>query len=132
MKRAFFKIGKQVSIVSHTTDEEFKIDIDVDKWKNTAKWEFPFTYARPKKSATGGTQIEVTGLHDSVSDQFASKAFSTILGERASRVYALFLKAGVQITVAGVQAKPDIPELAESKDLRCFPLWLRFSDWSRV
>ena len=82
------------------------------------EWEFPFKYARKKGSSNGGTDIEVTELYDSVSDQFASKTFRAALVEKASRVYALFLKAGVQIRVNGAQAKPDIPELAESKDLR--------------
>ncbi len=35
MKRALFKIGRQISITSFTTDEEFKIDINVDEWEKT-------------------------------------------------------------------------------------------------
>lgn len=118
MKRAFFKIGRQISIASFTTDEEFKIDINVDKWEKTDAWDFPFTYARENKSETGGTDIEVSRLHPTVSKQFVSKTFKTVLVEKISRSYALFLKAGLSIKVNREATAADIPELVESKDLR--------------
>ena len=118
MKRAFFKIGRQISIASFTTDEEFRIDINVDEWEKTNDWYFPFTYAREKKSETSGTDIEVSRLNSTVSEQFVSKTFKTILVEKISRAYALFLKAGLKIRVNREDAKADIPELAESRDLR--------------
>lgn len=117
MKRAFFKIGRQISIMSFTTDEEFKIDINVDEWEKTDEWGFPFTYARKKKSKAGGTDIEVSRLRPTVSEQFALKTFKTLLVEKISRAYALFLKAGLRITVNEEEAIADIPELVESKDL---------------
>src|SRR5712692_3815688 len=117
MKRAFFKIGRQISMASHTTDEEFKIDISVDEWEKTDEWDFPFT-GREKKSKTGGTDIEISMLNPTVSEQFASKTFKNILVEKISRAYALFLKAGLKIKVNNEDAKADIPELVESKDLR--------------
>lgn len=60
MKRAFFKLGRNISFESHTTTEELKIDIDVDDWSKRPEWEFPFTYARRKTSSSGGTEIEIT------------------------------------------------------------------------
>jgi hypothetical protein len=118
MKRAFFKIGKQIAFLSHTTTEELRIDIAVDPWKNTRVWSFPFTYGRAKKHLRGGTEIEITNLHTTVGEQFASKAFKSVLLDKISRAYALFLKAGLKISVSGTEAAPDFPELAASKDLR--------------
>jgi len=118
MKRAFFKIGRQISITSFTTDEEFRIDINVDEWEKTDEWDFPFTDAREKKSEAGGTDIEVSRLHPTVSGQFISKTFKTILVEKISRAYALFLKAGLSIKVNREDTTADIPELVESEDLR--------------
>jgi len=118
MKRAFFKIGQMIAFQSHTPHEELRIDIDVAAWRKDDKdWSFPFRYARQKKSSSGGTDIEVTKLYPVVSEQFSSKAFKTILEDRISRAYALFLKAGLQIRVNGEKAEPDFPELAESKNL---------------
>ncbi len=118
MKRAFFKIGKSISFMSHTVEEELKIDIDVDAWKKKKEWRFPFTYGRAKKSNSGGTTIEVTDLHEVITKQFASKAFRTLLTEKISRAYALFLKAGAKITVNGETQHPEFPELAESTRLK--------------
>jgi hypothetical protein len=118
MKRAFFKIGRKVSVASHTIDEEFKIDINVDDWEKVDEWNFPFTYARERNSKTGGTVVEVSKLYPTVSQQFVSQAFRANLIERISRAYALFLKAGLRVRVNEDAATADIPELAESKDLR--------------
>ncbi len=128
MKRAFFKIGRQISFASNTTSDELRIDIDVDTWKKNTLWQFPFTVARAKKSAAGGTRIEITELHDSVKDQFGSKAFKTILLDKIAVAYALFLSAGLTITVNQEHAKADVPEFAESKDLRPVRHLVRKSD----
>jgi hypothetical protein len=76
------------------------------------------SYARKEKSVTGGTQIDITDLLPTVKEQFASKGFNTLLLEKMSRAFALFLKAGLSITVNGHKPKPDVPDLAESNDLR--------------
>jgi hypothetical protein len=117
MKRAFFKMGRQIAFTSHTTTEEFKIDIDVDKWEREKDWNFPFTFARPKTSKTGGTEIVISRLHKPVSDQFISKAFSRILQDKISTAFALFLKAGLKIKVNREDAKADIPEIGETQGL---------------
>jgi hypothetical protein len=118
MKRAVFKIGKQISILSHTTEEEFRIDINVSEWRKHKDWNFPFTFANKKNFRSGGTEISVSTLNANVGEQFSSKAFKTLLIEKTSRAYALFGKAGLQIKINGIEAKAEIPELAESKGLR--------------
>ena len=125
MKRAFFKIGKEISVKSSTTEEEFKVDIDVDEWEKKDEWDLPFTYARKKKSQAGGTTIEVSRLNPTVGEQFKSKTFKTILTDKISRAYALFLKAGLQINVNTDSSRADIPELVESKDLRAVRQMIR-------
>ena len=118
MKRAFFKMGRKISISSNTTTEEFKIDINVDEWEKTKEWDFPFTDAKQKKSAVTGTSLEVTKLDPVVSTQFGLTTTKNILLERISTAYALFLKAGLTVKVNSTPAVGDIPELAESKNLR--------------
>lgn len=117
MKRAFFKIGKQISVESHTTDEEFRIDINVDEWEKKEDWDFPFTYVRQKNTKAGGTDIEVSRLNPTVSEQFNSKTFKSLLLDKISRAYALFLKAGLQIKVNSDPARAEIPGIAETRDL---------------
>jgi hypothetical protein len=120
MKRAFFKMGEQIVFSSHTTGEEFRIDIDVPKWERNKDWNFPFTYARSKKSKTGGTEIEISSLHRPVSDQFVSKAFRSILSDKISTAFALFLMAGLDIRINGISTPGDLPEFADSQNLRAF------------
>jgi hypothetical protein len=117
MKRAFFKIGKNIAVKSNTIDEEFRIDIDVDDWEKTDDWNFPFTYAQKKKSKDGGTEIVVSKLNQAVSEQFMSASFNNFLMGKISRAYALFLKAGLQIKVNKNAAEAEIPELAATKGL---------------
>jgi hypothetical protein len=118
MKRAFFKIGGQISFASHTTKEEFRIDINVEEWKRAKGWDFPFSGARQKKSKEGGTEIRISKLSPTVSEQFVSKGFKTILISKINLAFALFLKAGLKITVNGDDATADLPDLARSKNLR--------------
>jgi hypothetical protein len=118
MKRAFFKIGKEIAISSRTKEDTFKIDINVDAWLTSPDWNFPFTYAKKEKSKETGTTIVISKLHPAIGEQFSSHAFRNILLEKMSRAFALFLKAGLAITVNGRAAEADIPELAESKDVK--------------
>lgn len=118
MKRAFFKIGKTIFFRSHTTKEELEIEIHVDEWKARREWNFPFNYARPKLSRDGGTTIEITDLHPIVREQFSSKAFRSLLIDKVSRAYALFLRAGANISLNAEETTPDWPELVASKDLQ--------------
>jgi hypothetical protein len=118
MKRAFFKIGRQIAFESHTREEDLRIDIDVNIWSTSREWEFPFSDARKKSSPSGGTRIEITSLNDGVSQQFESKEFKATLIDRIGRAYALFIRAGLKIQVNGIAASAEIPDLAASKDLQ--------------
>ncbi len=68
MKRAFFKIGKKISIESSTTEGYFKIEIDVDKWKkDEVNWDFELTEKKDNHdiSIGYGTKITISDLHES-------------------------------------------------------------------
>jgi hypothetical protein len=119
MTRAFFKIGDEISVASHTRDERFEIDIDVPAWLETTDWSFPFTKTLKQKSNTAGTEISISKLHQPVAEQFRSAAFRKILIDKMSRAFALFMKAGLKITVNGhAVVEADVPDLVESKELQ--------------
>lgn len=119
MKRAMYKIGENVSIESATTSEQWKVDIDVKKWKSQELWDHVFTYSRKKRSAQSkaGTKIEVTGIHPGIASKFRNTHFRKDLVTKLESVYALFLKCGLRIEVNGVEVKPGFPEFASSKEL---------------
>ena len=129
MKRAFFKIGDRISISSHTSTEEFRIDIDVNEWKAKAEdWTFPFSFARQRNSKRGGTTIAVSDVHATVREQFQAASFRNLLLEKISTAYALFLKAGLKIRINDEPAVPDMPEFGESASLRTHRHMVRVAD----
>ena len=118
MKRAFFKIGRQVRVSSHTASEEFVVEIDVPLWQRSKDWSFSFKVAQPKVHTDGGTTVDVEQLNPHVSGQFALKPFQNILIEKVERAYALFLKAGLRVRINNTEVSSDFPDLAESESLR--------------
>jgi hypothetical protein len=120
MKRAFFKLGRNIAVESRTDREEFKVDIDVEQWQKEPKWEFEFTYARrtPKSRKIAGTVITVTHLNPSVGKYFEQAPFQNELIRKLSSTYALFLKTGLTIKLNGTSIKPRLPQLLESQDLK--------------
>lgn len=121
MKRAFFKIGNEITIQSQTTTEKFAVDIDVEDWKQADDWTFEFRYAQrlprtPRKSG-GGTTIRIDDLHPTVRRHFGLQTFSNDLLGKISRTYALFLREGIVIAVNGKKAQPDLPEFARSHEI---------------
>lgn len=105
MKRAFFKLGNFIQMESFTEGEYFAIDIDVDKWKNQGddNWDFRFQkYESPKKTKRNmppGTRIEITGFRDGIGERLSQISFQNDLELKLAATYALFLKAGIKVTV---------------------------------
>ena len=130
MKRAFFKIGRDIAITSSTTDEEWKIDINVDNWEKKDEWDFPFTYARQKKSDNGGTLIRVSRLYPTVSEQFLQRSFRNALVEKISRVYPLFLKAGLKMKVNDEETIADFQSLPNQNTSVQFDSSSRRTGWT--
>ena len=82
MKRAVFKMGRKFRIESTTRTSRFVVEVDVDAWANTPKWEFEFAELdeRSKYSAEEvGTTVTVTRLHGDVAEKFALDSFKTEL-----------------------------------------------------
>jgi len=119
MKRAFFKMGNEIFVQSHTKTEQFAVEIDVQKWKKDKKtWQFEFAEQKQKRFMDAGTSIKITGLHEIPKKQFASTQFGMLVKNRIATTYALFIKAGLEITVNDTEIEADIPSFATSKDLK--------------
>jgi hypothetical protein len=115
MKRAFFKLGRNVKMISTFDSQHFELSIDVDKWKKTPVWEFQFSAVDPhhrSKTKTRGTDIEVTHLRLPIRERLNQKTFETELRSRISRTYALFIRAGLKVRVNGRLVEASLPELA--------------------
>jgi len=105
MKRAFFKIGKNISVHSVANDSRFDIDIDVPAWLVQKEWDFKFNADTleenvPQKEATG-FKVTITDLTDDAQKSFSDKAFITLLQNEIEYEHMLNINKGLSIIING-------------------------------
>ena len=97
MKRALFKLGKAIEIVSSTEQNSFEATIDVKAWEADSEWTFDLIPGDPLVRV--GTKITVRDLSPGIGEELIDPAFHKVLSRAISRGYALFIKAGLEITL---------------------------------
>jgi hypothetical protein len=122
LKRAIFKIGKQITIESKTTSGGFKVDIDVDTWiKSDETWEdwaFPLFDAEAAVSdEEAGTQIIITQLNPEIVMKFKAGTFLTSLQKSIALTYSLFLQQVLTVSLNGDLVVPATLPLASSSQV---------------
>ena len=119
MKRALFKIGKRFVVESRTTSESWRVEVDVDAWRKTKEWTFPFTEtskSSPKQEP--GTSIRVTELYPNVARDFVDGTFESKLNAEIRRKHSDALHRGFTITLREIPVKPEIGQLLRSNTIR--------------
>ncbi len=117
LKRAIFKMGDQISIVSDHEQGGFELDLDVPAWAALKQdvWGFPIT-ERPNADADAtGTVIEITRLHEDVATRLDDGVFEGQLIESIGRTYGYFMGKFVTISVNGKPVAPDSVEVSENR-----------------
>ena len=119
LKRAIFKIGRQIRIVSRTENEGFSIDIDLDAWEQEEEdWTFPLTYISGAGSRrAAGTRIEITRLRPEILLRIESGSLEKRLVDRIQTTYGLFLGKHVEISVNSRKLKPHPIPFGESEEI---------------
>ncbi|MFA7254672.1 MAG: ATP-binding protein [Candidatus Omnitrophota bacterium] len=122
MKRAFFKMGNKIDFISITKNEEFSVEIDVEKWKQEENnWHFKFSDAKPYPKPIGtkntGTVIEISELHEEIAGRLKLKVVQNEISEKIANTYALFIDHGVEIKVNGVALASKLPKLGISSNV---------------
>lgn len=97
MKRALFKIGRQIAVRSSTGTESFVVPIDVEKWASVEKWDFEMKASPPFPEP--GTSLEIHELNDGVGEEFGDEVFVSRLISTIGRDYSLILRAGFAVFV---------------------------------
>jgi hypothetical protein len=104
MKRAVFKLGKTIRIVS-TYEEDgtligFVVPIEVDEWaRENTPWDFDIDEHSPADQP--GVEIEVTNLSEETKQRFEDPEYARALRRVLGRDYLLPLMRGLHITVNG-------------------------------
>jgi len=115
MKRAVFKLGREITVSSSTTEEGFIVPINVLKWlEDEHTWDFELTPADPWDEA--GTRIAVSDLNAGVSLDLSSAEFITNrLVPALGRDYSFYLQKGFTIEVNGTSVRPYIFEVRRTE-----------------
>jgi len=120
MKRAVFKMGNKINLVSSTGAESFVLDFNVDEWrKDSAKdWTFSMTNViRNNTTVPVGTTITVTDLYAPISREFKNPHFLSTLKRIIARDYAFILAQQLTVSVNGDSIGGLLPNFRESDDL---------------
>lgn len=107
MKRALFKLGNRFLVDSRAETTQFSLNVNVDAWKHEesgSPWTFKMqSSSRTYDSAKGGrgTTIRVSGLHDSVAEDFGSQPFLSQLREQIRFRHQGALADGIVVSLNG-------------------------------
>lgn len=122
MKRAFFKIGQNISVHSVTKDSIFDIDIDVPAWLGLEKWEFAFKedtlQENVPQSGETGFKVCITNLSDDAKSSFLNGQFVTLLQNEIEYEHMLNIGKGLSIVINGVKLKQTNVALVYNEEIR--------------
>lgn len=125
MKRAIFKVGKQITIETSTEELGYRIPIDVPAWqKKSDDWDFDFEDAQ--KWEHPGTSIVIRDLNEEAMEEFALETFPNRLIRTIARDYSLFLQKEFKVTVNGFLIEPYEFRLREGADFK--PVNIEYND----
>ena len=110
MKRTLFKLGDDFCVDSMTSDDSFRVQVNVSRWRQLPKWEFPIESTPGGEALLNhGLRIRVFNLHDVISLAFGDQTFINELREEIRRSHFMSIDRGLTIEVNGVVLSiPDI------------------------
>lgn len=118
LKRAIFKIGKDITIESKTSVEGFSVHIAVEEWAKQESWTVPLTVtAGTGNVENAGTSITVKSFREEVAARLRSGTFEGHLSEMIARTYSLFLNRYVAVVLNGRKIQPKLVNFGFSKDV---------------
>jgi len=121
MKRAIFKIGRQIEIESHATDSGFSINLNVDEWlgEETTDWKIKLEKQSSEKDISkAGTMIVIKRLRSEVATLMENPTFKNKLMLIIQESYPFYLGKYIRIFVNDKEAKGGELSFAESQDVK--------------
>jgi hypothetical protein len=102
LKRAMFKCGNRIEMVSDHKDGGFELKLNVRTWerKPQDRWGFDITSRAPVTEGAG-TRILITDLYDDVMRRIDDGLFLGDLRDQIAKTYSFFIGRIVNITVNG-------------------------------
>ena len=118
MKRALFKMGNTIDVISSTGTESFEMHLDVEVWRRQRypddperdDWDFPLTnIVRENTNIPSGTSINITNLVGNVSRAFSTPSFASTLIHSLRRQYAFIISGGLKLSINGHVVRAIMP-----------------------
>jgi len=129
MKRAFFKLGRQITLASSNSKDKYEIVFDVETWRSQQDWNLQFESIAKNVAHDKETHITILKLDQNVINMFAVGAFKNRIREKIASVYSYFLnKTGMQIYLNDSIIKKELPRLAYSKYLQPIRKKIKYED----
>lgn len=106
LKRAIFKMGNKIQMISDHSAGGFSLDLKVDKWERDPRqpWVIDIESRDPAKST--GTTIEITELYPEVARRVSDGLFLNELKDKIQRTYEFFLAKMVRVFVNEDEVSP--------------------------
>jgi len=120
MKRAIFKLGNEIKIVSNAPTSRFTVNFKVTDWKKDTDWDLKFITLEegitvPEEEL--GTDIVITGLNESPSKEIVLGAFHTKLRNMIESAHAESVNKGFEVKVGPYVLSALHPKLLRSVEL---------------
>lgn len=116
MKRAMFKMGKDIVIESSTEGDSFSLKIDVDEWARSDEWDFDLEPMESREPY--GTKILIRDINKGIGEELSDPIFANRLIRSIARGYSLILQRGFEVKINGTQVRPHIFYLRESDEFK--------------
>lgn len=122
MKRALFKLGTYFTVESRTTQDSFRLEVDVTDWLTRPDdWDLPLETSATgerRKVEAAGTELVVTTLHPDVQQMFAHQAWQSQLANELRLKHRDALTRGLQIELNGKVVEATKLDLVDREPFR--------------
>lgn len=120
LKRAMFKIGRQITLESRTISGGFRVEIDAEQWMNEDErwedWTFPVIETEAAASEEeAGTRITIRQLNPEAVMKIRAGGVLNSLRESLALTYSIFLQHLLRVNLNGVAVQPKRLPLASSE-----------------
>ncbi len=116
LKRAIFKIGNSITMISNHPDGGFKMVLDVDKWgrKKEERWEIPFDTTPADHGRDYGTSIVIKELYPDIKRKIMDGSVAGDIVSRVAQTYSYFLNRAIEIIVNGEKVEAKLANFGEN------------------
>ena len=110
LKRAIFKIGKDLEMSSFSDAEAFEVNLDLESWaekdEKPEDWRIPINVAQFDDDKKNTTSIKISRLNEDIKMRINDGTFFSSLSDQISKTYSFIINRYVEIKIQGEFIKP--------------------------